>query len=196
MRPQKGKQKLFDAAIILFESQGYFATSIEQITAKASVSKGLVYHYFKSKEELLEELIVDTTHKMESVAGALTPSPSIEESLSQFIDNYLHYLESEKRFLKLQLTLMLMPELKDVVSEPAKQRADLLLKMTTDWFTQASIMQPENKARLFLAMLDGIALHYLSIYDQYPLTSMKTQIKQAAYALCSIQNSGNINVRN
>jgi AcrR family transcriptional regulator len=155
-----------------------------------------VYHFFKSKEELLEELIVDTTHKMESVAGALTPSPSIEESLSQFIDNYLHYLESEKRFLKLQLTLMLMPELKDVVSEPAKQRADLLLKMTTDWFTQASIMQPENKARLFLAMLDGIALHYLSIYDQYPLTSMKTQIKQAAYALCSIQNSGNINVRN
>ncbi len=48
---QKGKQKLFDAAINLFESQGYFATTIEQITAEAGVSKGLVYHYFKSKED-------------------------------------------------------------------------------------------------------------------------------------------------
>lgn len=89
-----------------------------------------------------------------------------------------------------------MPELKDVVSEPVKQRADLLLKMITDWFIKASIMQPENKARLFLAMLDGIALHHLSIYNQYPLSSMKTQLKQAAYALCSIQKPGNINVRN
>lgn len=71
MRPQRGKQKLFTAAINLFESQGYFATSIEQITIEAGVSKGLVYHYFKSKEELLESLITETTGTMKSVATTL-----------------------------------------------------------------------------------------------------------------------------
>jgi len=42
MRPQKGKQKLLDAARKLFESQGYFATTVEQITLEAGVSKGLL----------------------------------------------------------------------------------------------------------------------------------------------------------
>ena len=189
MRPQKGKQKLFDAAMKLFESQGYFATTVKQITVEANVSKGLVYNYFNSKEELLVALIVASTDKMGSVAETLAPSESIEESLSLFVDNYLNYLKSEKRFLKLQLTLMLMPELKDVVNKPLQQRANLLLQILIDWFKHAHISQPENKARLFLAMLDGVALHYLSIYDQYPLTSMRSQLIQTANHLCHEPNS-------
>ena len=187
MRPQKGKQKLFAAAINLFESQGYFATSIEQVTAEAGVSKGLVYHYFKSKEELLEALITETTGTMKSVAATLESGTSIGKSLSQFIDNFFGYLESEKRFIKLQLTLMLMPELKEVVHGPMKQRADLLLHMLISWFEAAEVIEPENRGRLLLAMLDGVALHYLSTYDGYPLSSMKPQIVQMANHLCSKQ---------
>ena len=188
MRPQNGKQKIFNAAIKLFESQGYFATSIEQITSEAGVSKGLVYHYFKSKEELLSGLIVNTTGTMKSVAATLNSNTSIEESLSQFVDTFFGYLEGEKRFLKLQLTLMLMPELKEVVHGPVQHRADLLLQMLIDWFEQADIMEPKNKARLLLALLDGVALHYLSTYDQYPLDSIKPQIIQTANHLCSKPN--------
>jgi len=184
MRPQKGKQKLFDAAIKLFESQGYFATTVEQITVEAGVSKGLVYNYFKSKEELLAVLIAETTEKMESVAETLAPSTSIEKSLSLFINNYFKYLEGEKRFLKLQLMLMIMPELKEIVTAPLRQRAELLLKILNDWFKQASISEPKNKARVFLALLDGVALHYLSIYEKYPLNSMKRQVLQVAKDLC------------
>ncbi len=53
-------------------------TSIEQITAEAGVSKGLVYHYFKSKEELLEALITETTATMKSIAITLDSDTSIE----------------------------------------------------------------------------------------------------------------------
>ncbi len=188
MRPPKGKQKLFNAAINLFESQGYFATSIEQITIEAGVSKGLVYHYFNSKEELLEALITETTGAMKSVATTLDFGTSIEKSLSQFIDTFFGYLISEKRFLKLQLTLMLMPELKEALHGSMKQRADLLLQMLIHWFQAAEVIDPENKGRLFLAMLDGIALHYLSTYDDYPLSSIKPQLVQMASHLCSKQN--------
>jgi AcrR family transcriptional regulator len=191
MRPQKGKQKLFDAAMKLFESQGYFATTVEQIAIEAGVSKGLVYNYFKSKEDLLVGLIEETNDKIESVAETLTPKASIEESLSLFINNFLNYLKREKKFLKLQLTMMLMPELKDVVNKPLQQRANLLLKILNDWFEQANSIQPKNKARLFLAMLDGVALHYLSVYEQYPLLSIKPQLMQAAKDLCSQANSRN-----
>ena len=184
MRPQKGKQKLYEAAMKLFESRGYYATTVEEITVEAGVSKGLVYNYFKSKEELLAGLIAETTDTMESVAGTLDTSASLEESIPLFIENFLNYLKSERRFLKLQLTLLLMPELKEVVNKPLRERANLLLKILSHWFKQAGLSQPEKKARLFLAMLDGVALHYLSIYERYPLASMKPHLIKAAHDLC------------
>ena len=60
----------------------------------------------------------------------------------------------------------------------------------------SAISQPENKGQLFLAMLDGVALHYFSIYEQYPLTSMKTQLIQAAKDLGRDQIQGEKNDRN
>ncbi len=188
MRPQKGKQKLFDAAIYLFESQGYFATTVEQITASAGVSKGLAYHYFKSKEELLAGLIFDTNTKIESVAETLVAGPSIEESLTLFVDNYCAFLEKEKRFLKLQLTLLLMPELKEVVEKPVAQRASFLLQFLEGWFRDGGCTQSPIKARVLLAMLDGVALHYLAIYNQYPLNELRAQLIQSAHDLCHNNN--------
>lgn len=190
MRPQKGKIKLFDAAIHLFESQGYFATTVEQIAADAGVSKGLAYHYFKSKEELLAGLIVHATEKIESVAETLVPGFTIEDSLSVFVDNYFLFLQSEKRFLKLQLTLMLMPELRDIVKIPVEQRAAFLLNFLGGWFEDAGVVDPLTKARILLAMLDGVALHYLAIYDQYPLGTMRSQLIESAHDLC--QNKINV----
>jgi len=192
MRPQIGKQKIFTAAMTLFESQGYFATTVEQITTEAGVSKGLVYNYFKSKDELLVGLIDDATDKMASVAKTFDSGDSMEESLLLFVDNYFSFLRNERQFLKSQLTLALMPELNEVVSKPQKQRSALLLKMVHGWFSRAKVAESKSKARLLLAMLDGIALHYLFIYDRYPLTSMKSQLMQAAKDLCYNANAGEL----
>lgn len=187
MRPQRGKQKILDAAAKLFESQGYFSTTVEQITEEAGVSKGLVYNYFASKEELLVGLIESATDRMASVAKTISPGESFEESLSGLLENYLSFLKSEKRFLKLQLTLMLMPELQQIVIEPQQKRAALLLKTLCDSFRQAGISQHKAKARLFLAMLDGVALHFLFIYERYPLFTMKPILMQAAQDICRVE---------
>ena len=185
MRPQHGKQKLFDSAMALFESQGYFATTVEQITAEAGVSKGLVYNYFNSKEELLIGLIEDATSRMASVAGTLEPQGPVEESIELFINRFFDFLQTEKRFLKLQLTLLLMPELKDIVAEPQRQRSELLLEQLSSWLKKSNIPRAKKKARLLLALLDGVALHFLCIYERYPLSSMKKQFVQAAKDVCT-----------
>ncbi len=184
MRPQRGKQKLFDSAMKLFESQGYFATTVEQITAEAGVSKGLVYNYFRSKEELLVALLKDATDKMASVAEALSCDGPLEDSLSSFVDDFFRFLQAERRFLKLQLSLLLAPELSELVAEPQRQRAELLLRKIRGWFQRADVKQPKTRARLLLAMLDGVALHYLFIYEPYPLASLKPQLMRMARELC------------
>ncbi len=185
MRPQRGRRKIFEAALGLFEAQGYFATTVEQITGAAGVSKGLVYNYFSSKEELLVALLEDATERMASVARPLSLDIPAEESLAAFAEEFFGFLTTERRFLKLQLSLLLAPELRDTVAEAQKRRADLLLATVRRWLQRAGVSQPKHKARIFLAMLDGVALHYLHVYEAYPLASLKPLVIQTAQSLCA-----------
>jgi TetR/AcrR family transcriptional regulator, acrAB operon repressor len=46
------KQKIIDAAVELFETNGYNATRIEDIAEKTGMTRGAVYWHFKNKDEL------------------------------------------------------------------------------------------------------------------------------------------------
>jgi len=50
-------QELLDAALDLFVERGFAATRSEDVAARAGVSKGTLYLYYPSKEELLKEVI-------------------------------------------------------------------------------------------------------------------------------------------
>lgn len=51
--PEKRRAQIVDAAIRLFSERGYFQTTIEDVANRVPVSKGLVYRYFKDKNDLL-----------------------------------------------------------------------------------------------------------------------------------------------
>lgn len=51
------RNRMIEAAIIEFGLHGYEGASTNQICAGASISKGLLYHYFKSKENLFAETL-------------------------------------------------------------------------------------------------------------------------------------------
>lgn len=50
-------QELLDAAFIVFVDKGFAHARLEDIAAKAGVSKGTVYLYFDSKEDVFQEMI-------------------------------------------------------------------------------------------------------------------------------------------
>lgn len=54
---EKRRQDILLAALDLFVSKGYAATKVTDIAKKVNMSTGLMFHYFKSKEDLYEELI-------------------------------------------------------------------------------------------------------------------------------------------
>jgi AcrR family transcriptional regulator len=51
------REELLDTALALFLEHGYERTSVEQITTAVGVAKGTFYHYFATKQELLERLV-------------------------------------------------------------------------------------------------------------------------------------------
>ena len=56
-RKEARPQELLDAALELFAQKGFAATRSEEVAARAGVSKGTLYLYYPSKEELLKAVI-------------------------------------------------------------------------------------------------------------------------------------------
>ncbi len=58
---QEDKRRLIlDAAVRVFAHKGYHTSRVGDIAEEAGVAHGLLYHYFRSKEELLETIFRET----------------------------------------------------------------------------------------------------------------------------------------
>lgn len=176
MRQKHGKDKILKAALKLFAENGYHRTSISQIAAAADVSKGLTYNYFDSKEELLLAIIDQASGEMSNVASEMYIEASYQETLRHFLDQYISFLKANREYLTFQLSLMFQPDLRKIVEGPLQRRADHLLNQTIAMFKKAKVKKPEYSARRFLSELDGIALHELAIFKDYPLEEMQKQL--------------------
>jgi AcrR family transcriptional regulator len=74
-------QELLDAALALFVERGFAATRAEEVAQRAGVSKGTLYLYYPSKEELFKAVIArflgsriaDTAQQVEAWRGAMGP---------------------------------------------------------------------------------------------------------------------------
>ena len=56
-RPEERPNELLDAALRIFAARGYANTRLEDIAAAVGVTKGTIYHYFETKEDLLRQAI-------------------------------------------------------------------------------------------------------------------------------------------
>jgi TetR/AcrR family transcriptional regulator, fatty acid metabolism regulator protein len=58
------RRQILEAAVKVFARSGFHTSRVGDIAEEAGVAYGLVYHYFKSKEELLETIFRDTWTQM------------------------------------------------------------------------------------------------------------------------------------
>jgi AcrR family transcriptional regulator len=58
--PESKRRRIVDAAVRVFAEKGFHTSRVSEISAEAGVAHGLLYHYFKSKDELLETVFRET----------------------------------------------------------------------------------------------------------------------------------------
>ena len=56
-RKEDRPQEIAEAALAAFAEKGYAATRVDEVAKRAGVSKGLVYLYFKTKEEMFKAVV-------------------------------------------------------------------------------------------------------------------------------------------
>jgi TetR/AcrR family transcriptional regulator, fatty acid metabolism regulator protein len=72
---QEDKRRLIlDAAVRVFARKGYHTSRVGDIAEEAGVAHGLLYHYFRSKEELLETIFRETWRDVLNAVRAVEES--------------------------------------------------------------------------------------------------------------------------
>ena len=78
------RRVLLDAAVRAFARRGYHATRVGDIAEEAGVAHGLIYHYFSSKEEVLDTIFRETWRDLlEAVASVEESGEPAREQLRQ-----------------------------------------------------------------------------------------------------------------
>ncbi|HOW80997.1 MAG TPA: TetR/AcrR family transcriptional regulator [Spirochaetota bacterium] len=96
------RKKIFDAAIEVFGQKGYHKATIDEIAALSKVGKGSVYRYFKSKEDLLEQLLKEKYHEIiERVSHILSEERDILVQIQEMIEFWIGFIESNPVLYKL-----------------------------------------------------------------------------------------------
>ena len=81
---------MLDAAVRVFAEKGFHATRVGDIAAEAGVAHGLLYHYFRSKEEVLETVFRDTWSALVAETRRIESSDApLHEQLRLFARIYL-----------------------------------------------------------------------------------------------------------
>src|SRR5580704_1083853 len=79
-RKELVREEFLTKAADVFEKKGYAQTTIQDLAQALELSRSALYHYFKSKEEILEALVLEHTEyaaeQMEQRLAGRTGSPS------------------------------------------------------------------------------------------------------------------------
>jgi TetR/AcrR family fatty acid metabolism transcriptional regulator len=89
------RRVILDAAVRVFARQGFHTCRVSDIADEAGVAYGLVYHYFSSKEQILDTLFLERWDVMlRAIAEADASGPPTRQKLyaiaSFIIDSYRH----------------------------------------------------------------------------------------------------------
>lgn len=91
------REILLQTALNLFYQKGYLSTSIREIGAEAGMSNSIIYHYFKNKEELLFEIVNNTSQKL------IQALQEIQERISDPLECLRQMLTEHSLFFGLKL---------------------------------------------------------------------------------------------
>lgn len=159
------KDQIIESAIDALASVGYTKTTLDQIAEMADFSRGVITYYFKSKDQLIAEVMkrILRTQKdciMARVNSAASPSEKMQEYIGASID----HMKSNRKQYEAQVELWSNLEYKKgfnqkIYSECIKTVSSIL----TDGIEAGDFrgMDIQNAAVLIQGAIDGIMLQWV-----------------------------------
>ncbi|CAN5399137.1 TetR/AcrR family transcriptional regulator [soil metagenome] len=176
---RKSREKIIEAATEIFAKQGFHGTSISDIATKAKVSKGLMYNYFKSKEELIDAIMEGGFKEFDQPMAAMQLIADPHEKLHMLIEGSFAMVKSKKdrRHWQFLISIMTQQEVMKRMQKNFMKYFKMYMGIFEQLFVEMDVPDPKLETYRLAAMLDGVMLHYVNIFTKdYPLEAMKNEI--------------------
>lgn len=168
-----GKQRIIDAASHVIDKQGVHNTTIQAILDEAEISKGGLYHHYKSKNAILYDIMVEsfneTVRLIQEVTEGATPE-QIQQGLIDALERRLELVSQNK----LQMYL-----LHEAVFGDDRELSSKLSLRYNDWIDRVEALliyaYPAPKtplhravATLIISSIDGLILQSFLQKKSFP----------------------------
>ena len=102
------KNAILKAARKLFFEKGFRQVTVENIARKAEFSKGSIYLYFNSKEEIYSQILLNDIDKFhDRVADILQSPSSASEALIRVAEIYVDFFLNDRELFRILMNFML-----------------------------------------------------------------------------------------
>lgn len=157
--PQRTRQRILDAAYVLFRRKGYVRVSMDEIAAATTVTKRTIYYHFTSKDELLAA-VLEAQHLL-ALAAFRTFGDNLSGPPEEIIDSLFRDLavwSDKPRWAGSGFTRLVI-ELANLPGHPARTIARrhkaMLEAHLAELFAKANVNRPRELAREVWLLSEG-----------------------------------------
>lgn len=130
---QRKEKAILESAIKLFSSKGYHSTKMEEVAKQAKMSKGLIYFYYKNKEDLYMAVTKKAFDELHVVFKntAKTKGKSGIELITDLVHNFFSFTLDNRMFHEAILNFLGIMALYD--DERLRQKIDPLILQSSNF---------------------------------------------------------------
>jgi AcrR family transcriptional regulator len=174
---RENKRKLItDTALSLFANYGYHGTSISILVKEAGISKGLIYNYFKSKEDILKEIFNEGLEQMMSIFDPNKDGVLTTDELEYFINKSFDFVIENRQYWSLYFSVMLQPSVLKMFEKKIQELVAPITKIFYNYFDSLGCKDPLLEMRYFGALMDGLTLNYIMDPEHFPVEKVKKRL--------------------
>jgi AcrR family transcriptional regulator len=170
---EEKKSLIKQKALELFAREGYDKTSISKIAKEAGISKGLLYNYFDSKEDLLTAIIFKEMEKIVSFFDPNHDGVLEMQEMKYFIQKTFELIKQNPEFWRLYFMLAFQPQVMKLVEHRFWEVIRPMMQVSNEFFSNKGYKEPIVWTRFLAAVLDGISLHYILDTDNFPMEKIE-----------------------
>jgi AcrR family transcriptional regulator len=160
------RSQIMDTALEMFAREGYGHVSIAALSQRAGISKGLMYNYFSSKEELLREILNEA---IDQIMTSLDPNRDgilTEEEFEHFVRKTFQLMHEKRAFFTRFFSMIIQPNVRAFLKESSLVPfMEEYLRMFDQYFSDLGFEDPMLEVFELSVILEGLGIMML-YYDE------------------------------
>jgi len=167
---EKAKDSIIGAAREVFSKKGYHDTTMDDIAERLGVSKGALYQYFPSKEDLYREILTARFRSMANMIASELTGGSFAECCQTFLENVIKHSSGLGFGFEVLSEATRNPALAKVARDHYRETAQAIEECLEEWKKRGALRKDFDThlfAKGLVALYDGMTV-YLAIGTEAP----------------------------